>query len=52
MANIGRYGLGELEYGLFGDQGTTDPGGGELGSGRNWLAWQLPVGHENGPSWA
>ena len=36
----------------IGDQGTTDPGGGERVSGRNRPAWQLPVGHEKGPSWA
>ena len=36
----------------IGDQGTTDPGRGERGSGINWPAWQLPVGHENDPSWA
>ena len=35
-----------------GDQETTDSGGGERVSGRNLPAWQLPVGHENGPSWA
>ena len=37
---------------IIGDQGTTDPGGGERVSGRSRPAWQLPVGHENGPSWA
>ena len=37
---------------IIGDQGTTDPGGGESVSGRGQPAWQLPVGHEHGPSWA
>ena len=61
------YGLGELERGLLretrdgpggsayqiiGEQGMTDPGGGEHVSGRGQPAWQLPVGHEHGPSWA
>ena len=32
--------------------GKTDPGGGERVSGRDQPAWQLPVGHEHGPSWA
>ena len=37
---------------IIGDQGTTDPGGGERVSGRGQPAWQLPVGHEHGFSWA
>ena len=67
MANIGRHRLVELEGGLpqergmvraggsasriIGDQGTTDPGGGDGGS-RSGRHWQLLVGRGLGPSWA
>ena len=37
---------------IIGDQGTTDPGGGDGGSRRVQPAWQLPVGRGLGPSWA
>ena len=37
---------------IFGDQGTTDPGGGVGGSKRGQQAWQLLVGRGLGPGWA
>ena len=68
MSSIGRYGLGSKSVVPFGkrgmvraggsasriiaDKGTTDSGGEERVSGRGQPAWQLPVGHEHGPSWA
>ena len=41
---------GESASRIIGDQGATDPGGGDGGSGRGRLVWQLPVGL--GHSWA
>ena len=35
----------------IGDRGTTDPGGGVVGSRRRQPAWQLPVGRGLGPHW-
>ena len=39
---------------IIGDQGMTDPGGGERVSPvvRCQPTWQLPVGHEHGPGWS
>ena len=37
---------------IIGDQGTTDPGGGECGSRRGQPAWQLLVGRRPGTGWA
>ena len=37
---------------IIGDQGTTDPSGGDGGSRRGQRAWQLPVGRGLGHSWA
>ena len=39
---------------IIGDQGVTDPGGGERVSpvGRGQPTWQLPVGHEHGAGWS
>ena len=34
---------------IIGDQGTTDPGGGDGGSRRGQPAWKLPVGRGLGP---
>ena len=43
---------GGLASRIIGDQGATDPGGGECGSRRGQPAWQFPVGRGSGPSWA
>ena len=37
---------------IIGDQGMTDPGGGDGGSRKGRPAWQLPVGRGLGHSWA
>ena len=50
MFSFGKRGMVRVEGSAsrtIGDQGTTDPGGGERVSGRGW-----PVRHEHGPSWA
>ena len=36
---------------IIGDQGMTDPVGGEHGAGRGRPTWQLLVEHKNGLSW-
>ena len=45
---------GESASRIIGDQGRTDPGGGECVSpvGRCRPTWHLPMGHEHGPGWS
>ena len=55
MVSSGKRGMvraGRSASRIIGDQGMTDPGGGECGSKRGQPAWQLPVGRGPGTGWA